>query len=305
MQVNELARALHAGEHSPHPPPDLHRLRRRGRRSRWTRRAALAGAVLTIAAVVATGISVLSPGSGRGASDVGVASDTGADTLSSYERRVLREVPDAYAVGGVVVVPGPLDPNDEENHRFEDSELSAPIVPLGWHGYAQPGYVASTTDYPRFMQGNEPKHTQVLADSGPASLSCVEWEGQKPCGVAVLIGNARVGRYYLYGLGSDRFLKPFHGMELFLGDAFPGRQARQSVIGGFDGADTTRVVLTLTDGSTHEATVDAGRISPGDTLFWGLVSGELAKVTAYDADGRVLEQHTVRACSGGVDCEVR
>src|SRR4051794_7444890 len=114
MQVDELTRALHAEEQSPHPLPDVELLRRRGRRSRWTRRAAVAGAALAVAAVAATGFSVVGSvtGSGTHATDVGVASETGADTLSSYERRVLREVPYAYAVGGVVVVPGPLDPND-------------------------------------------------------------------------------------------------------------------------------------------------------------------------------------------------
>ena len=133
MQVDELTRALHEGERAPYPPPDLHLVRRLGRRRRWNRRAALGGAVLVVAAVGATGVSALTSGAGPRATDVGVASETGADTLSSYERRVLREVPDAFAVGGVVVVPGPLDPTDQGAHRFKDSELPAPIVQLGWH----------------------------------------------------------------------------------------------------------------------------------------------------------------------------
>ena len=41
------------------------------------------------------------------------------------------------------------------------------------------------------------------------------------------------------------------------------------------------------------------------SILWAQVPGALARVVAYDADGDVVDDHTLRACSGGVDCEVR
>jgi hypothetical protein len=64
-------------------------------------------------------------------------------------------------------------------------------------------------------------------------------------------------------------------------------------------------VLDLADGSTTDAEVLAGTLVPGDTMFWANVPGDLTHVTAYDADGDVVDDHAITSCSGGVDCEVR
>jgi hypothetical protein len=207
-----------------------------------------------------------------------------------------------------VVVPGPLDASKDAAgmlHQFKPHDLPSPIVPLGRDGFTQPGYVSTSTRYPRFMQRNPPKDSQVVADTGPVSLTCALWDGHQPCGVSLLVGDATQGWYYLYGIGSDSFLKPNASMEVFLEDTYDGRVLKQSVIGGFDGTRATRVELTLTDGSSQDASLDSGRISRGDTLFWANVTGELAMVTAYDGAGDVVARHRVRACSDPVDCEVR
>jgi hypothetical protein len=39
--------------------------------------------------------------------------------------------------------------------------------------------------------------------------------------------------------------------------------------------------------------------------MWASVPGALARVIAYDSDGLVVYEHSLRTCSGGVDCEVR
>jgi hypothetical protein len=54
-----------------------------------------------------------------------------------------------------------------------------------------------------------------------------------------------------------------------------------------------------------DAEVLAGTLVPGATMFWADVPGELTHVTAYDADGEVVDDHAITSCRGGVDCEVR
>ncbi len=49
----------------------------------------------------------------------------------------------------------------------------------------------------------------------------------------------------------------------------------------------------------------SGTVSSGDTIMWADVRGELARVTAYDAAGEVVENHELKPCSDPVDCEVR
>jgi hypothetical protein len=63
--------------------------------------------------------------------------------------------------------------------------------------------------------------------------------------------------------------------------------------------------MTLSDGSSQIASIDAGIMVDGATLFWAETPAEVARITAYDSDGEVVAEHEVRDCSGGVDCEVR
>jgi hypothetical protein len=305
MLLDELTTALHDVPPTG-PRVDPERLRRRGRALRTRRRA---GAGTLTLALVGGGFAVASmlddPRGGPGEADVATGTTT---TLTAYEKEVLAAVPGAYAADGTVVVPGPIDPGSEQNQRIDDGDLAGPPVPLGFHGYTDPGYLASTVTYPAIVERRQMRDDRtgmdVVADNGPVSLGCLAHAGDA-CSPAVLVGGAATGWFYLYGLGTDRWLEPGAEMEVFLDESYPRGGARHSVIGGLDGADTSRVELTLVDGARAEATVDAGELSQGDTLFWAETTAEVARVTAYDAAGDVIDVHEVRACTDPVDCEVR
>jgi hypothetical protein len=311
MQVDEVTRALRDGASTGHPPLDTGELRRRGRALRNRRRGWAAGAVLLTTTVVAGVVTGAVPGLLPGGSDDAVRiADTPRDTtLTPLERRVLEAMPAAYAADGTVVVPGPVDPDSEMNQRLDEDWLSTPPRPLGFHGFTDPGYLDSTVDYPSALIekvfADDPDNRGVVADNGEVALACVAWEGKGECGPAVLVGDAAVGWFYLYGLGTDDFLRPDAEMEVFLDETYTRDGVGQSVIGGFDGTDAAEVVLTLVDGREVAATVDSGELSPGDTLFWSSVDGGVARVDAYDASGERVEAHEIRPCSDPVDCEVR
>jgi hypothetical protein len=94
-------------------------------------------------------------------------------------------------------------------------------------------------------------------------------------------------------------------MELFTDDDYSNRKWSQSLIGGFHGADTARVLVETTDGAQAEAQLDVGTMSPGNTLFWAKLAHPIAWVRAYDANGKLLAEHRLRDCTDPVDCEVR
>lgn len=302
MRIDELTTTLHDIPASG-PGVDPARIRRRGRGLRLRRRA---GAGALTLAVVGAGFGAASLVMGPD-QETGVATGSGS-TLTAYEKKVLRAVPDSYAVGGTVVVPGPVDPRSEENMRFDDDALAGTPRPLGFHGYTDPGYLRSTVTYPPVVERRQMRDDRtgmdVVADNGPVALGCLTDPG-KPCSPAVLVGGEAVGWFYLYGLGTDDFLRPGSEMEVFLDETYGREGPDHSVIGGLDGEDVGRVELTLVDGTRTEATVDAGGLSAGDTLFWSETTAEVAVVTAYDGDGEVVERHEVRECTDPVDCEVR
>ncbi len=282
------------------PGVDPATVRRRGRRLRRRRDTGTAFAGLAVAATVAGGLWLVQDPADTSPQFAVPA----AGSIDAFEQRVLDAVPDAYAVDGTVVVPGPLDPRSDMNHRFADDEVDGPVRALGFHGFTGVGYVDSTVDHPPLLEGNLPADSEVVADNGEVSLGCASWGGDD-CGVSVLVGDEATGWYYLYGLGTDDFLRPGAEMEVFLDDTWTGGRHQQSVIGGFDGTSATRVELRLVDGSTAAATVDSGGVSPGDTLFWAEVPEGVAGVTAYDASGAVVDDHQIRDCDDPVDCEVR
>ena len=72
-------------------------------------------------------------------------------------------------------------------------------------------------------------------------------------------------------------------MELIPGGTLENNVNQPTVIGGMHGVRATRVMLTLKDGTTADAVVDSGRISPGDTIFWALLDSPPVRATAYDA----------------------
>ena len=283
--------------------PDLGVIRRGGGRIRRRRRAGLGAAALAVVGVVG-GVPLLTGhlGSQDSTAIEPSAPDHQVTGLSSYEKRVLAQVPGSFEVDGTVVVPS--TPATSVHEQLGPDRLGQPIRALGFHAYA--GGALLDAGLPAFMQHrNPPKDSQVVADEGEASIGCVTFaEAPQACQVSVM-GQEAGHTYYLYGLGTGRFLDPGAEMEVFTDDDYTGRTWHASVIGGFDGTTATRVVITMVNGETADATVDSGQISAGDTLFWASLPAEAAGVTAYDADGQVVAEHQVRSCHSPVDCEVR
>jgi hypothetical protein len=170
--------------------------------------------------------------------------------------------------------------------------------------------------YERTVLGNEEDgypvgslDTGIVVDTGPLDLVCMrplpEWgEGSDTCYPAML-GEKKGSRTYAWGMGTDDFLQEGEDLELFSTPSFSTGVPRTVWIGGTDGTEVASVTLVTTDGTEVEATVAAGTLVPGETMFWGTVDGALAQAVTRDADGEVLERHRVKPCSDPVDCEVR
>jgi hypothetical protein len=140
-----------------------------------------------------------------------------------------------------------------------------------------------------------PTGSQVRVDLGPMSLGCVQ--GPDPdCLIVELVGSDKGSRFNVGELASAADLGPGHRMRIMAWPSYADRVLRRSYLGGFDGTRATKVVLTLVDGSTVDAQVDAGTVSRGDTLFWAAVDERVTKVTALDAEGNVVRSQAVRPC---------
>ncbi|MFC4784458.1 hypothetical protein ACT8ZV_08290 [Nocardioides sp. MAHUQ-72] len=310
--------------------PDLAAIRRQGTRRRRGRVAAVvAGSALAVAAAAGVGVGLGGVGSdGAGRQTTVYAPPKAPAELSPLARRVLRDVPGAVRVSaGQVVIPGP-GTGRQHDEELPAGMLAEPPVPLGAHTYV--GVTAyAPTQFPAWLYdevqrieqeelGNEKDgypvgstEMGILVDSGKAELACLaprSSSGEQMPGSAchpALVSTVGGSTYLRWGMGSDDFLEPGKEMELFTSMDYTSGSPRTLWIGGLDGTAVDRVALELADGSTVDATVLAGTLVPGDTMFWADVAGELTHVTAYDADGDVVDDHAVTSCNGGVDCEVR
>ena len=308
MATDELTRMMHDDDTARRGHgPDLERIHRLGRRRRVTRGITV-GAVAAVTVAVLGGIWFTLGPVGHGVQVRSAGQDHEVTGLTAYEKGVLRKIPSAYAVDGTVVLTDTPSPGPDLDRRLVPNQrLVGTPVPLGFHTMVGPGYLFTSTQ-PRAYQDNAPKGSQVVVDSGPAWLGC---QGAKrgragtPCSPVVLAKATNGKFYYLYGLGTESFLKPGAEMELFTGDDFSQHSWSGTVIGGFHGTAATRVLVDLVDGSQVEADFSAGELSRGNTLFWAKVPSQIARVKAYDAQGKLIEEHALRSCSGGVDCEVR
>lgn len=299
---NDLETLLHQETHPP-TSPDLALIHRRGSARRRRSRYGAMAAVLVVGLVAGGAWSLA--GSGDDARTIPAVSQSHRATgLTAYERSVLREIPSAYSVDGTVVLPDTAHAGQELRERNGPAKrLLGTAVPLGFDGRAGPGYIPTAKTQEPYLE-NAPRGSQVVVDPGPVLLGCVATRGSG-CAPVVLATADDGSHYYLNGIGTDDFLEPGAPMELFLDDDYSGRTRHTSLIGGIDGTDITRVVVDLVDGSTAEATVNTGRLSPGNTLFYARLAAEPRQVKAYDAKGDLVATHAVKKCSGGVDCEVR
>lgn len=310
--------------------PDLDAIRSRGRRRRTGRRTALGLGSLLAASVIATMAVTGLPGGGSEPDDAQVA-DGSTPQMRPLAVRALEEVPGAVQVSATeVVIPGPGTPpslaGDEDilgPERFEGE-----TIPLGIHDY-QGVTMYDHGELPQWLhQGTEKveqgeladpdgsypvgsTETGVLVDAGSVELACMtpwDWNAgeQVPgrCSPA-LVGHVGDQRYYLWGMGTDDFLEPGSKMELFTSDNYTSGAHSIMWVGGMDGTDVARVEYVATDGTVVDGTVSSDAIVPDETMFWAEMDRPLAKVVAYDADGAVLEDHEIKSCDSGVDCEVR
>jgi hypothetical protein len=310
MVTDELIRLLHDdGRTRGGLGPDLERIHRLARRRRATRGVAAGVVAILVVAVAGGAWFALSPGGSPTHVKVRSAGqDHQVTGLSPYERKTLRDIPAAYAVDGTVVLPDTPDPGPDLYDRVPPGwRFVGDPIPLGFHTMVGPGYLSSSKPQHAY-QVNAPKGSQVVVDAGPSWLGC---QGRKhraagaPCAPVVLGKTVDGTFYYLYGLGTDKFLKPGSEMELFTDDDFSDHHWSGTLIGGFHGTSTARVLVDLVNGSQVEAQFSAGELSPGNTMFWATVPSAIARVRAYDASGKLIEEHKLRSCSSPVDCEVR
>lgn len=312
--------------------PDLAAIRRQGTRRRRGRISAMvAGSALAVAGVTGVGVGLAGSSDPRSDDDRQTTVYTPPDApeeLSELAQRVLREVPGAVQVSkGQVVIPGPGGGQQHDQKVGADSFAAGPID-LAAHTYS--GVTAyGPRHFPAWLYDEVQRIEQeelgseeegypvgstemgILVESGDAQLVCMrrslggnEDMPGDTCHPA-LVSSVGGQTYYRWGMGTDDFLEPGQEMELFTSDDYSSGAPSTVWIGGLDGTDVTRVVLDLADGTTMEAEVLAGTLVPGDTMFFANVPGELLKVTAYDSDGVVVDDHAIESCSGGVDCEVR
>jgi hypothetical protein len=322
--IQQLERGLHGSEHTLDAPV-LADIRARGRSRRRQRLGAYAGAAA--ASVVAAGllVGVVTDDGTDGRDRSPVATRPTPTELSPLAKRVLREIPGAVQVSPwQVVIPGP-----DRSHDFGNQEVPPDLIDAGPVDIGATHYVGVTSYRPRAfpawlydgvqdVERNELADEEgypvgstdmgIIVDAGPLDLACMqslpEWGESGGC-FAAMLGQVNGSRTYAWGMGTDDFLQDGEELELFSTEDYSTGAERTVWIGGADGTEVASVTLVTTDGTEVKATVAAGTLVPGETMFWGTVGGELAQAITRSADGEVLERHELKPCSGGADCEVR
>lgn len=288
----------------PDVAPDPVALRELGERRRSRRHALAAVTAAAVVALFLAGVVVLSTvGDSRAGPGPGPRYERRA-ALTSYERRVLREVPHAYAVDGVVVVPGAIDAGAARNALYMAPPVLTGLTPLGTNLFIPVGQLAPKVPYPDFMNGPPPIDSQIVANVGPGALGCLPATRDR-CTPALIADGHRHASFELEVLDATGFLERDVELQVFIRDVYDAGQLRHLVVGGFGGTAATTVAFTMGDGSTWAAHVDRGHVAPGATMFWGVVNGDVQQVTAYDRNGKVVNRHEVRPCGDMTSCRVR
>ncbi len=308
--------------------PDLAAIRRSGRRQRRSRQVVGSLGALAFAGVAILGVSAFVGNGNEGSPGSAVDTPPTPTKLSPLAERVLAEIPGAQQVSAYqVVIPGPDTPADNDQALGSDPQLPDPpeaLFELSAHVYA--GVTMYPKDaYPAWLFGAISKAEKaagddegyqvgtfadgIIVDQGPAKLACLTWPKNDACSINFvhqIAGDINPDNTYLdWGMGTDDFLKSGKPMEVFQTDNFSTGRATTLSIAGMDGTDVASVDFVTIDGRTVEGTVMSGTLSAGDTIMWADVPGELARVTAYDALGKVVENHQLKPCSDPVECEVR
>jgi hypothetical protein len=298
-------------------PQRLAAVKRHGARRRRTRTALTAMVAATVVGGAAASLTSGLDGGGRDRDTVARDVATRPTGLSDLQKRVLREVPGAERISQWQVAlpepPGAEDPMESTSNQFEvQGETFATGVPsyTGVTMYdraAFPGWLYDAVlaiekdDGGASGQPVGSTDMGIAVTNGTLELACVSFQGA-PCQPAV-IRHEDGQQYYEWGFGTDDFLDPGTGMEVFAGNA-GAEDAPSLAVAGLPDDSVTRVEFVNTAGKIVEGMVDH-TMAPGSSIMWASVPGALARVIAYDSDGLVVYEHSLRTCSGGVDCEVR
>ena len=314
--VLELERSLHSPP-EPFAGPDLGTIRASGRRRRRLRRVVTGSTTLAVVGVTAGLAWTLAWDGGTTGDGVAVDVLPTPTSLSPLAKRALREVPGATKVSAYqVVLPDPGVPTDMDEPIDPDRIRTEPIE-VGAHAYTGVTLWPRGT-FPKWLRGGIEEVEKaagdasgypvgslaegIAVDQGPLALTCLSWEGDT-CG-PTLIHRTGTEWYLDWGMGSDDFLDEGASMEVFSSENFSSGGATTLWIAGIDG-EVARADFVQTDGSVLEEPAVYDRVTSGDSFMWADVPGNLAKVVAYDADGDVIEDHSLKPCDSPVECEVR
>ena len=333
--IQTLERDLKRGSEDVLPSSVLDDIRSRGRVRRRTRLSAYAGgaAAGALAAGVLVGV-VVDDRDGDDRDRVPAAGTDRPKQLSPLAERALREIPGAVRVSAwQVLLPAPPDGIAHDGEKVPADHIEAGPIDIGARSYTgvtafkPSAFPAWLRDGVEYIEKNElgsegggypvgSTDMGIIVDAGPQDLACMrplpQWTDDEdeprdpePCFPAMLGQGGNGERTYAWGMGTDDFLEEGNDLELFSTDVYSSGSPQTVWIGGTDGTAVATVTLVTTDGTRVEATVAAGTLVPGETMFWGTVTGELAVAVTRDSDGEVLERHEVKPCSDPVDCEVR
>jgi hypothetical protein len=299
-------------------PQRLAEAKRRGARLRRRRTALTA----VVAAIVVGGsatllTSELGGGADRERNTVALDVATRPSGLSDLQKQVLREVPGSERISAwQVALPEPPGAKDPMESVSGDFKVQGRTFPTGVPSYtgvtmydraAFPGWLydaALAIEEDAGGADGQPVGSMdmgLAVVNGTLELACISFQGAD-CAPAV-VRREDGQRHYEWGFGTDDFLDAGTGMEVFAG-ATGAADAPSLAVAGLPNDSVTRVEFVNTAGEIVEGTVDH-TMAPGSSIMWASVPGALARVVAYDSGGAVVDDHSLRACTGGVDCEVR
>lgn len=301
--------------------PDLAAIRAEARRRARRRTSiALLAAASVVLAVAGAGLASQLPDEHRQA-DSRRADRAGSNGFID-ERKLIRdreklirfaldEYPGARRIGDLgVLMPPSVDQGGID--RFDRAPVMGPVARLGVQAYLP--IASAGTRIPRWLEISNAMVAEdspsaiapLLVDRGPMLIGCTERSrGPKPrCRSTSLLyqkGSA-MGGYV--GMGGSGYLQPGKPTQVFVIPTIADSRIQRLVVAGVGGV-AERAEIVTADGRRLDAAVDADRVAPGATLAWTVLPEAPRRVTFYRADGSVLDDHAVQACSGGVDCEVR
>ncbi len=229
----------------------------------------------------------------------GPSSSTEPVRFSQFADVLIAKTPGAWKAGdGAVVVPG--DISEETTGMVMSPQRVGPPVTLPSHA------VEFVRQWRAPGAGKSPgpdEFGSVVTDRGPALLACTRWPDRKGCVVSV--GHLE-GKdfFYDFGVGSETFQQPGSKMEVFVLTGYTPTGEDTLVLAGGPGAVESAVVI-LDDGTKIPATVTSAVGAPTGSMYFATTTGTPVRVVAHGADGRVVEDHKIRDCVPGENCEVR